>query len=284
MTSPINTAHGRALEAAATPGKWVEDNGNLFSKRELVARFRFEGDAPFIAYLRTHAVALLDAADERDRLRAAQVDATDRDYALMAEERDRAIAQEHQAAAVLGGFVGDLERVEAERDRLRGEVKELKRQLTFAIDNNHRRNVELDALHYVWCDGGCDGGVHRWTPDALTPEVVEAAVDAVNRMVSWSVNNDGRAVRKYGIEPKWVRAERLHAAEARVKEIQELRAENERLRVVISWYLEQWPCPQIHADTITNQARRCPEDSDDPEEWCASAKFRAALGRDRETT
>ena len=79
--------------------------------------------------------------------------------------------------------------------RLRAEVAELRRQLTIARDNNHRRNVELDALHYVWCDGGCFTGVHRYDgkgPDAITPEIVEAAVRNTERLVSWARSRDTR--------------------------------------------------------------------------------------------
>jgi len=46
--------------------------------------------------------------------------------------------------------------VDTVRDFLRvEEVRRLKRELKNAYENNHRRNLELDALHYVWCDGGC---------------------------------------------------------------------------------------------------------------------------------
>lgn len=78
---------------------------------------------------------------------------------------------------------------ESENAKLRGEVAELRRQLTAAQRNNHRRNVELDALHYVWCDGGCHTGVHRYDgkgPDAITPEIVAAAVRNTERLVKWS--------------------------------------------------------------------------------------------------
>lgn len=67
----------------------------------------------------------------------------------------------------------------------------LRRQLTFQSEYNHERNLALDALHHVWCDGGCRSGVHRWgalkhTP--LTPEIVEAVERGVKRMRTWLVN------------------------------------------------------------------------------------------------
>lgn len=73
-------------------------------------------------------------------------------------------------------------------------VNELRRQLTQAQANNRERNLELDALHYVWCDGGCDGGVHRWTEDKITEELVLAAERNTWRLRRWYENNRRRRV------------------------------------------------------------------------------------------
>jgi hypothetical protein len=83
----------------------------------------------------------------------------------------------------------DIPRLLADNDALRAENAELRWQLTHAQRNNHRRNVELDALHYVWCDGGCSTGVHRYDgkgPETITPEIVAAAVRNTERLVKWS--------------------------------------------------------------------------------------------------
>ena len=48
-----------------------------------------------------------------------------------------------------------------------------------------RRTQELDALHLVWCDGGCAGGVHRWDDALITREVVEAAERNARRLRCW---------------------------------------------------------------------------------------------------
>lgn len=58
---------------------------------------------------------------------------------------------------------------------LRNEIRVLNESL-------YRKNVLLDALHWVWCTGGCPRGVHRYTPGALTEEIVSAAELAVKRM------------------------------------------------------------------------------------------------------
>lgn len=85
--------------------------------------------------------------------------------------------------------------------RLRDEVETLKSQLTAQRRMNEQRNRELDALGYVWCDGGCAGGVLRYHRDEqsakrdldryeenaekITWEIVAAAIDNVNRLASW---------------------------------------------------------------------------------------------------
>lgn len=69
--------------------------------------------------------------------------------------------------------------------------KTLSRELAMAYENNHSRNVELDALHYVWCDGGCEGGVHRFDKlgsGAITEEIVATAEKNVARLRAWYTN------------------------------------------------------------------------------------------------
>ena len=41
-------------------------------------------------------------------------------------------------------------------------VGRLEHQLRGAQWNNRQRNLSLDALHFVWCSGGCVSGVHRF--------------------------------------------------------------------------------------------------------------------------
>lgn len=50
-----------------------------------------------------------------------------------------------------------------------------------------RRNRDLDALHVVWCDGGCPSGVHRFQGgDVLvTEELVKAAERNTRRLRGW---------------------------------------------------------------------------------------------------
>jgi hypothetical protein len=50
-----------------------------------------------------------------------------------------------------------------------------------------RKNRELDALHLVWCDGGCPRGVHRWQGEEIlvTGELVAAAERNTKRLRTW---------------------------------------------------------------------------------------------------
>lgn len=64
-------------------------------------------------------------------------------------------------------------------------LREQVRRMQLAAE---RRNRDLDALHLVWCDGGCETGVHRYDglgPEAVTQEVVDAAVRNTERLQQW---------------------------------------------------------------------------------------------------
>jgi predicted nuclease with TOPRIM domain len=91
-----------------------------------------------------------------------------------------------------------IARLRTENGRLAEQVKKLKTELTQARENNEERNRELDALHYVWCSGGCHGGVHRYcgAPDDITEEVVAAAVRNTERLQSWFANRQYRKSRE----------------------------------------------------------------------------------------
>lgn len=68
--------------------------------------------------------------------------------------------------------------------RLR-KVRYQQHELQNLRESAKQKNLELDALHYVWCNGGCKGGVHRYKEmegKPLTKEIVEAAEWSVKRM------------------------------------------------------------------------------------------------------
>jgi hypothetical protein len=81
----------------------------------------------------------------------------------------------------------------SEIDDLRAEVENLRRQLTYQRDNNERRNRQLDALGIVWCDGGCPGGMHRYTPDReVTAQMVADLMVNARRAEAWYVSHAGK--------------------------------------------------------------------------------------------
>ena len=74
--------------------------------------------------------------------------------------------------------------------RLHAQVKVLKADITTKRDALERKNRELDALHYVWCNGGCESGTHRYAKDHPNEETVRSAVRNVNRLVTWFNNHE----------------------------------------------------------------------------------------------
>lgn len=61
------------------------------------------------------------------------------------------------------------------------------------------KNKALDAMHYVWCDGGCHTGTHRWTEQTITEEIVQEAERNTRRLRSWFNNAEGRQKRNTGL-------------------------------------------------------------------------------------
>lgn len=71
-------------------------------------------------------------------------------------------------------------------------VKQLKEELTKLQSVLHQKNLALDAMHWVWCSGGCEGGTHRFTTNDLTEEIVAKAELNTKRLRSWFVNSNFR--------------------------------------------------------------------------------------------
>jgi hypothetical protein len=75
---------------------------------------------------------------------------------------------------------------EDELETLKAKNRHQARQITLLQENLRLRNLDLDALSFVWCDGGCPSGVHRFSPDAvLTEEMILRAERSVKRLRSW---------------------------------------------------------------------------------------------------
>jgi hypothetical protein len=61
----------------------------------------------------------------------------------------------------------------------------LQHELHWKNESWAKKNRELDALHYVWCDGGCPRGVHRWQDSPITGDIVKEAEKQAKRLRSW---------------------------------------------------------------------------------------------------
>ena len=66
-------------------------------------------------------------------------------------------------------------------------IRTLKAELTQAYRNNHERNLELDAMHHIWCTG-CKPGAHRWSTETITKEHMDVARQGIQRLESWWKN------------------------------------------------------------------------------------------------
>ena len=177
----------------------------------------------------------------------------------------------------------ELEAVKAERDKL-------KRELTLAYRNNHKRNLELDALHYVWCDGGCETGVHRFEHKGpLTLEIVNAAIQNTERVISY-YRRKASATEPLGnwelrgkVEDLAQQIETLRAREAELcAELQreseyycELCKDTSRVHDYQAIYER---IPRFDSDNIFRHHRHDGQNTDSEPAWpCASQKLRKAL-------
>jgi hypothetical protein len=78
------------------------------------------------------------------------------------------------------------------------EIETLRRELRKMQIAIERKNRELDALHYVWCDGGCETGTHRWSEPTITEEVVQEAERNTKRLRQWVRIQEVQAVASSG--------------------------------------------------------------------------------------
>lgn len=74
---------------------------------------------------------------------------------------------------------------EEELERLKAKNRDQAAQITDLINVLARKNLDLDALSFVWCDGGCTSGVHRFSEMILTADMVLRAEQNTKRLRSW---------------------------------------------------------------------------------------------------
>lgn len=87
------------------------------------------------------------------------------------------------------------EESEGSEATLRAIIQRLKREIRHKDEALREKNLALDELHYVWCDGNCAGGVHRYSDEYFTEAVVLQAEYQAKRLRSkyttmrWVVEN-----------------------------------------------------------------------------------------------
>lgn len=83
----------------------------------------------------------------------------------------------------------------SEIEELRAKCKRQAEEIHYKNLSLHEKNLALDALHFVWCDGGCASGVHRYTDEPLTEEIVLQAEYQALRLrrkfngMRWQIEN-----------------------------------------------------------------------------------------------
>jgi hypothetical protein len=168
-------------------------------------------------------------------------------------------------------FRARLHEMTLERDELKEKISNKKLELRAVNEHNRRRNLELDALHYVWCDGGCYGGVHRWQKENLTREIVKEAVRNTARLVTWW-NNHYEEPEDYKTNNRlcWKKPDEIvewcREHEATIKRLNErqitlydernkAQAERDRLRELLDSTSQQLKRTQRNRDALIEDAR-----------------------------
>jgi hypothetical protein len=90
----------------------------------------------------------------------------------------------------------ESEHFEFQIEKLKEEKRVLQQEVKAQNESLHHKNKILDAMHYVWCDGGCDKGVHRWMDIELTEEMVEIVERNTKRLRCWYHNHKSKMERK----------------------------------------------------------------------------------------
>jgi len=82
--------------------------------------------------------------------------------------------------------------LKAKNAKLKEQLKEARRDRAGRLEDAiHRKNLQLSALYYVWCNGGCscmDGGFRG----EVTEELVAEAERNTGRLRTWWINKQHR--------------------------------------------------------------------------------------------
>ena len=64
----------------------------------------------------------------------------------------------------------DMDDPQERIEQLEAHIKQLQLEISRKDDVLHQKNLALDALGFVWCSGGCNSGVLRYTQPPLNPD------------------------------------------------------------------------------------------------------------------
>jgi len=78
-------------------------------------------------------------------------------------------------------------------EQVRAEIRTLKHEIAKKDRALHARNVALDGMAWVWCNGGCQGGVFRFADTELTDEMLALIERNTERLKQWAKNRDYRS-------------------------------------------------------------------------------------------
>jgi hypothetical protein len=108
-----------------------------------------------------------------------------------------------------------IEDLQARIARLEDKITNQRWQIRNHQDALRDRNRQLDAWHWVWCDGGCPGGVHRYKDEdgiyrqvPLTEEIVREAELGAKRLRRWWANYQYRSAFANGRHNRWYALDR----------------------------------------------------------------------------
>lgn len=72
-----------------------------------------------------------------------------------------------------------------ELENLKARNRNQARTITNLQETLVQKNIDLDALHFVWCSGGCPSGIHRSSDVRLTEEMIQRAERNTKRLRGW---------------------------------------------------------------------------------------------------
>jgi len=61
----------------------------------------------------------------------------------------------------------------------------------------HKKNLLLDGLAMVWCSGGCEGGLFRFSDEKLTLEMLDLVKNNTKRLECWYWNEKQKRHNEY---------------------------------------------------------------------------------------